>query len=108
MDTRVFTCPTYNQQTINVKCQLSCHRWEYFTDYNRHQDRKEITVSSVEGVIVRSAPEHTVRDSKYEIIPAQDDKGHCQTKVLDGFKTLRMGQIGLSRNVGKKLPFCTA
>jgi len=84
-DTRVYTSPTFNQQTINVTRQLSCHRHEYLIDYNRHQDRKGITASSVEGVIFMSAPENKIRDSEYEVISAQDDKEHWPTKVLEGF-----------------------
>ena len=84
-DTRVVTSPSFNQQIINVTRQLNCHRREYLIDYNRHQDRQGIKTSSVEGVIFRSAPEHKIRDCEYEVISAQDDKGHCPAKVLDGF-----------------------
>jgi hypothetical protein len=84
-DTRVVTSPTSYQQTIKVTRQLSCHRREYLIDYNRHQNRQGITSSSVEGVIFRSAPEHKIRDSENEVISAQYDKGHCPTKVLNGF-----------------------
>jgi hypothetical protein len=76
-DTRVVTSLTFNPQTINVTGQLSCHRREYLIDYNRHQGRQGITTSAVEGVIFRSTPEHKIRDSEYEVISAQDDKGHC-------------------------------
>lgn len=89
-DTRIVTSPTFNQQTTNVTSQLSCHRRECLIGYNRHQDRKGITASSVEGLIFRSAPEHKIRDSEYEVISAQDDKGHCPTKVPDGF-LLKLG-----------------
>lgn len=83
--TRVVTTPTSNQQTINVTRQLSFHRRENLIDYNRHQDRQGITASSVKGVIFMSAPEHKIRDSEYEVISAQDEKGDCPRKVLGGF-----------------------
>jgi hypothetical protein len=83
--TRAVSSPSFNQQTINVTRQLSCHRREYLIDYGRHQDRQGITTSSVEGVIFRSAPEHKIRDCEYEVTSAQDDMGHCPAKVMDGF-----------------------
>lgn len=92
-DTRVVTSPTFNQQTINVTRQVSCHRRECLIDYNRHQDRKGITTSSVEEVIFRSAPEHKIRDSECEVISAQDDKGHCPTNVPGGFLPKSVGEV---------------
>jgi hypothetical protein len=80
-DTRVVTSPTLKQKTINVTSQLSRH---HLIDYNRHQDRQGITTSSVEGTIFRSTSEH-IRDSEYEVVSAQDEKGYCPTKVLDVF-----------------------
>jgi hypothetical protein len=102
VDTGVVTCPTFNQQTINVTRQLSCHRREHFIDYNSHQCRNGITIPSVDGVIFSSAPKHKVRSSVYKIISARDEKRHCPTKVREGFRMNLILKVS-NDNSGKEM-----